>query len=170
MKSSTNRKYFTDVRKLKWPRSLKNLKKMPPLVLPGHYEIDYIHSYGQDSPFFVGLAQKKILGTKCLKCKYRYATPRLSCMQCGGNCEWFELPKQGRIHSWTKCYFGSEAFLKETPYFLILVEFDGVNTLLLSRLKGVKDEKEVNINMEVEARFLKKSKCQITDLWFEKRR
>lgn len=165
-----NKKYFTNLKKLKAPRSLKDLKKIPPIVLPSHYEIDYIHSYGENSPFFMGMAQRKILGTRCKQCGYKFATPRLSCMQCGGNCEWFELPKRGRIHSWTKCYFGSEAFLEETPYFLILVEFKGVDTLLLSRLKGIKNEKEVNINMEVEAHFAKKPKYQITDLWFEKGR
>lgn len=160
-------KFFTDVRKLKWPRSLRDLRKMPPLVLPWHYEIDYIHSYGQDSPFFVGLAKKKLLGTRCRSCGYRYATPKLSCMECGGDCGWFELPRKGRIHTWTKCYFGSEAFLKETPYFLVLVEFEGVNTLFLSRLKGVKDEKEVAINKEVIACFAKKPKYQVTDVWFK---
>lgn len=165
-----NRKFFTDVRRLKWPRSLRSLGKMPPLVQPWHYEIDYIHSYGENSPFFVGLATKKLLGTECKKCRTRYATPRLSCMQCGGECGWFQLPKMGRIHSWTKCYFGSEAFLNETPYFLVLVEFEGVDTLLLSRLRGVKEEKEVSVGMPVEAKFVKKPKYSITDVWFEIRR
>lgn len=164
---SVNRKYFTDMRKLRWPRSLKNLGKMPPLVMPWHYEIDYIHSYAQDTPFFVGLAHKTLLGTRCKKCRYKYATPRMSCMQCGGDCDWTPLPKKGRIHSWTKCYFGSEAFLKETPYFLVLVEFEGVNTLLLSRLKGVKQEREVKIGMPVKAVFSKKPQYRITDVSFE---
>ncbi|MBI4971871.1 MAG: Zn-ribbon domain-containing OB-fold protein [Candidatus Omnitrophica bacterium] len=142
---------------------------MPPIVLSRHDETDYIHSYGENSPFFAGLAHNEILGTRCRKCKTKFATPRLSCLQCGTDCNWFLLPKTGRIHSWTKCYFGGESFLKETPYFLILVEFKGVNSLLLSRLKGVKDEKHVEINMEVEAHFSKKPKYEITDLWFEKK-
>jgi len=149
---------------------LKNLKRLKPIVLPKHYEIDYIHSYGQDSPFFPGLARKKLLGTKCRKCGYKYATPRMSCMQCGSDCEWMEVPHEGRIHSWTKCYYGSEAFLDETPYFLVLVEFDGMDTLFLSRLKGVKDEKKVQIGMPVKAVFAKKPEYQITDVWFEIRR
>ena len=165
-----NKKYLTNLKKVKLPGSLTALKKMPPIVMPWHYEIDYIHSYGENSPFFAGLAKKQILGTKCVRCKTKFATPRMSCMQCGGGCDWFRLPKRGRVHSWTKCYFGSEAFLKETPYFLVLVEFPGVNTLMLSRLKNIKDEKQVTIDMEVEAHFTRKPKYQVTDLWFEKRR
>lgn len=165
----SNKKYLSDPKKIKLPGSLAAMKKMPPIVMPCHYEIDYIHSYGENSPFFAGLAKKQILGTRCKKCKTKFATPRLSCVQCGSECDWFRLPKRGRIHSWTKCYYGSEAFLKETPYFLILVEFPGVDTLLLSRLKGVKDEKDVVINMEVEADFARMPEYKITDLWFKKR-
>ncbi|NIO16255.1 MAG: nucleotide-binding protein, partial [Deltaproteobacteria bacterium] len=58
-------------------------------------------------------------------------------MLCGSECDWIELPLVGRIHTFTTCYFGSEAFLEETPFHLILVEFDGVDTLLLARLIGV---------------------------------
>ncbi len=163
-----NRKYFSDMRKLKWPGSLKKLKHLGPLVLPWHYEIDYIHSYGQDSPFFLGLARKKLLGTECKACDYKFATPKLSCMQCGGDCDWIELPKTGKIHSWTKCYYGSEAFLKETPFFLALVEFEGIHTLFLTRLKGIKDEKDLRINMPVKACFAKKVKYSATDIWFER--
>ena len=61
-------------------------------------------------------------------------------MYCGGKTEWSELPKTGKIHTWTTCYFGSEAFLKETPFNLILVEFDNVNTLFMSRLIGLEEK------------------------------
>ena len=33
------------------------LYRTDPIVLKWHYEIDYIHSYAQDSPFFVGLSR-----------------------------------------------------------------------------------------------------------------
>src|SRR3989338_1870176 len=108
-----------------------------PLIVKDHYEIDYIHSYAEDSPFFIGLSQGKLLGSECRRCHYRFATPRAYCMQCGSPTKWVELPLEGRIHAWTTCYFGSQAFLKETPFNLILVEFQGVDTLLLARLIGL---------------------------------
>lgn len=141
------------------------LFNLDPIIIKDHYEIDYIHSYAQDSPFFAGLSRGVLLGSACGPCNYRYATPRRHCMYCGGGTEWFELPKVGKIHTWTTCYFGGQAFLKETPYHLILVEFQGVDTLFLSRLVGVEKE-EIRIGMDVEAQFLRNSKFKVTDVYF----
>jgi uncharacterized protein len=135
------------------------------LVVLSPYRINYIHSYAEDSPFFLGLSKGKILGSECKHCNYRYATPRSHCMNCGHETEWFELPRQGRVHSWTTCYFGSEEFLKETPFNLALVEFDGVDTLLLSRLKGV-EERDIFIGMKVKPRFRKTPRYLISDVHF----
>lgn len=150
------------------PKELEQLKGMPPIVLKHHYEIDYIHSYAQDSPFFAGLANGRLLGTRCTRCHYTYATPRLHCMECGAGCDWIELPLEGRIHTFTVCYYGSEEFLKETPFILVLVEFDGVDTLLLSRLVGL-DPKEASLDwvgMKIKARFRRLSKFKPTDVYF----
>ena len=86
-------------------------------------------------------------------------------MTCGGPTDWQELPLEGRVHTYTTCHFGGEAFLKETPFTLVLVEFDRVDTLFLSRLVGV-EEDEVAIGLPVRARFLRNSKFLITDVYF----
>jgi uncharacterized protein len=137
------------------------------LVIRFPYSIDYIHSYAEDSPFFLGLAQGKLLGSRCTgpRCGFRFATPRSHCMVCGRATEWFELPKQGKLHSWTTCHFGSEAFLAETPYNLALVEFEGADSVLLVRLKDC-TEPEIYVGMPVEARFSPEPKYLITDVWF----
>ena len=54
---------------------------MDPLIIQDHYEIDYRHSYAEDSPFFVGLTKGKLLGSRCTACGYTYATPRSHCME-----------------------------------------------------------------------------------------
>jgi len=136
-----------------------------PLIIKSHYGIDYLHSYAEDSPFFVGLSQGKLLGSECRQCHERYATPRAYCMQCGSATKWIELPLAGRVHTWTTCYMGSEEFLKETPFNLVLVEFDGVNTLFLARLAGVTQE-QIRIGMPVRAQFLRNSKFKPTDVYF----
>jgi uncharacterized OB-fold protein len=141
------------------------LFNVDPIIIKQHYEIEYLHSYAQDSPFFAGLAKGKLLGSRCTSCNYTYATPRSHCMECGAATEWHELPLKGRIHTFTTCHFGGEAFLKETPFTLILVEFDGVETLFLSRLIGVEPD-EVTIGMQVRARFLRNSKFKATDVYF----
>ncbi len=141
------------------------LFNLDPIIIKHHYEIEYLHSYAQDSPFFAGLAKGKLLGSRCDACDYTYATPRSHCMECGGATKWVELPLQGRIHTFTTCHFGGEAFLKETPFTLILVEFDGVDTLFLSRLIGAEPE-EAAIGMAVRARFVRNSKFKPTDVYF----
>ncbi|HET6369758.1 MAG TPA: Zn-ribbon domain-containing OB-fold protein [Nitrospiria bacterium] len=141
------------------------LYRTDPIVLKWHYEIDYIHSYAQDSPFFVGLSQGKLLGSACTRCRTTYATPRAHCMECGAKTSWIELPRQGKIHTFTTCYFGGEAFLKETPFTLILVEFKGINSLFLSRLIGLEPEK-VRIGLPVKAKFRRLSTFKVTDVYF----
>jgi uncharacterized OB-fold protein len=134
------------------------------LIIHYPYSINYIHSYAEDSPFFLGLAEQRLRGSKCTSCGFVYATPRGHCMECGNPTEWI-FPNQGKIHSWTTCHFGSEAFLKETPYNLAMVEFEGAGSLLLVRLRECK-ESEIYVGMPVEARFDPKPKYSITDVWF----
>jgi hypothetical protein len=154
-------------KKIKLPETEEGttLFNLDPLVIKSSYEINYIHSYAQDSPFFAGLSEGKLLGSECKRCKYKYATPRSHCMYCGKQTSWFELPHAGKIHTWTTCYFGSEAFLKETPFNLILIEYRDVNTLFMSRLIGI-EEKDIKIGMEVKAQFLRNSKFKVTDVYF----
>jgi uncharacterized OB-fold protein len=151
-----------------FPKDLSALKGMAPIITKSHYEIDYIHSYGQDSPFFAGLANGKLMGTRCPRCPYTYGTPRLHCMYCGEECDWIELPQEGFIHTFTVCHYGSQEFLPETPFILILVEWPGVNTLFLSRLVGV-DPMAPSLSwvgMKVRARFKRLSRFKPTDVYF----
>ena len=137
------------------------------LVIKNPYAINYLHSYAEDTPFFLGLADGRLRGSKCRKpkCGFVYATPRGHCMVCGAPTEWIDLPRRGRVHSWTTCHFGSEAFLSETPYNLAMVEFDGVGSLLLVRLREC-TEGDIYVGMPVEARFDAIPKYSITDVWF----
>ena len=151
----------------KIPESLEGTEvySVDPLIVKSHYEIDYIHSYAQDSEFFRALGQKKIMGSRCRKCGYKFATPRAHCMHCGSETEWFQLPNEGRIHTYTTCYFGSEEFLKETPFHLIMVEFDGVDSLFMARMVGVSPE-DLRIGMKVRARVKRNQKFSPTDVYF----
>jgi uncharacterized protein len=137
------------------------------LVVRSPYSIEYIHSYAEDSPFFLGLAEGRLRGSRCTDraCRFVYGTPRSHCMVCGSATEWIDLPHVGKVHSWTTCRFGSEAFLKETPYNLALVEFEGAGSLLLVRLKDC-TEPEIYVGMPVEARFAESPTYRVTDVWF----
>ncbi len=90
-------------------------------------------------------------------------------MYTGDETDWIDITeRKAAVHAFTVCHFGSESFLEETPYVLILVEFEGVDTLLLSRLLGV-DPEQANLNwigMELEPQFLRNSKLNPTDEYF----
>ena len=151
-----------------FPKNIETLKQMGPIVIRQPYHIDYIHSYGQDSAWFAGLANKRLLASKCTACGAAFATPRGACMQCGAPTDWIELPQEGRIHTFTVCHFGAEAFLKETPFLLGLIEFDETDSLLLTRLIGLDpDEATLDwVGMPVKANFRRNSKFNPTDVSF----
>jgi len=136
-----------------------------PLTIRAHFEGDYLHCYKQDTPFFHGLAKRQLRGSHCAKCRYTFATPRVNCMYCGGTTQWVPLPSEGRVHSWTVCYFAAQEFLKEVPFTLVLVEFEGVDTLFLSRLVGV-ERKDMRIGLKIKARFRRKATWTVRDIYF----
>ncbi len=148
--------------------ALKSLKNMRPIIIKQPYQIDYIHSYAQDSPFFAGLANGVFLGNRDAESGYTYATPRANDMYSGEETEWVQFPNEGVIHAFTVCHFGSEEFLPQTPFVLIQVAFEGVDTLFLARLMGV-DPMEASldwIGMKVVARYVRNSKLKPTDVYF----
>jgi len=151
------------------PDSLAFLKQLAPIQIEQEYRITYLHSYGQDSPWFAAASNKHLLATRESETGYTYATPRGHDMYGGGETEWIDITdREARIHAFTVCHFGSEEFLPETPYVLILVEFEGVNTLFLARLMGVDPEAASLewIGMQVQPRFLRNSKLKPTDVYF----
>jgi uncharacterized protein len=90
-------------------------------------------------------------------------------MYSGRETEWIDISERpARVHAFTVCHFGSEEFLPETPFVLALIEFEGVNTLLLTRLLGVDPEQASLdwIGMQVHPQFLRNSKLKPTDVYF----
>ena len=147
---------------------LSVLKDMAPIVVRQPYAIEYNYSYGQDSPFFAALTNRRFIVCREPETGYTYATPRGHDMYTGNETEWVEIEPQGTVHAFTVCHFGSEEFLPETPYVLAMIEYEGVDTLFLSRLMVVDpDEASLGwIGMDVQPRFLRNSKLKPTDVYF----
>lgn len=151
------------------PDSLAILKRLTPIQIEQNYAITYLHSYAQDSPWFAGLTNKTLLANQDPGGNYTYATPRGHDMYTGDETRWIDITdRKAQIHAFTVCHFGSEEFLPETPFILALIEFDGVNTLLLTRVLGLDpDEASLDwIEMEVTPKFLRNSKLKPTDVYF----
>ena len=102
-------------------------------------------------------------------------------MECGAETEWVKVPLEGKVHTWTICHYGSEVFLPQCPFILVLVEFKGFGTLFLSRLVTMNVdeaakydklelariyEKQVKVGMPIKAQFLRNSKFLPTDVYF----
>jgi uncharacterized OB-fold protein len=149
--------------------ALEFLKKMAPIQIEQQYTVTYLHSYGQDSPWFAGLTNRRLLASQDLQSGYAYANPRAHDMYSGQETKWIDITNvPAKVHAFTVCYFGSEEFLPETPFVLALIEFEGVDTLLLTRLMGVDpDAPSLDwIGMQVKPHFLRNSKLKPTDVYF----
>lgn len=149
--------------------ALEFLGKMAPIQIEQEYRITYLHSYGQDSPWFAGLTNKHLLASRDPVSGYTYANPRGHDMYSGAETRWIDITAvPATVHAFTVCYFGSEEFLPETPYVLALIEFEEVDTLLLTRLMGVDPSAPSLdwIGMRVEPHFLRNSKLKPTDVYF----
>jgi len=149
--------------------ALEFLKKMEPIQIEQEYQITYLHSYGQDSPWFAGLSNKHLLASRDPASGYTYANPRGHDMFSGAETKWVDITDvPARVHAFTVCYFGSEEFLPDCPFVLALIEFEGVNTLLLTRLMGVDPAAPTLdwIGMQVAPHFLRNSKFKPTDVYF----
>jgi uncharacterized OB-fold protein len=151
------------------PDALAFLKRMAPLQIEQEYSITYLHSYGQDSPWFAGASNKRLLATQDPESGYTYATPRGHDMYSGAETDWIDITdRPANVHAFTVCYFGSEEFLDQTPYVLALIEYENVDTLFLTRLMGVDPDKASLdwIGMDVQPKFLRNSKLKPTDVYF----
>ena len=151
------------------PESLAFLKKMAPIQIEQEYKITYLHSYAQDSPWFAALTNGRLLACRDPETGYTYATPRGNDMYSGEETEWIDITdRKAAIHAFTVCHFGSEEFLPETPFVLALIEFERVDTLLLTRLLGVDPESASIdwIGKPVKPQFLRNSKLKPTDVYF----
>jgi uncharacterized OB-fold protein len=151
------------------PEALAFLKKMAPLQIEQEYQITYLHSYGQDSPWFAGLTNRRLLASQDPADGYTYAMPRGHDMYSGQETNWIDITDlPASVHAFTVCYFGSQEFLPETPFVLALVEFEGVDTLLMTRLMDIDPYNPSLdwIGMRVQPRFLRNSKLKPTDVYF----
>ncbi|WP_298276323.1 Zn-ribbon domain-containing OB-fold protein [Ferroplasma sp.] len=141
------------------------LLKIDPLVVEWNYTTEYRHSYAEDSPFFMELGRGRLLGSRCKSCGFKYGTYRKYCMYCGSETEDMDLPLQGKVHSFTTCYYSGETFRGDVPYTLVLVEFPGIDSLFMSRLFMNHGEKP-KIGMDVVAQFKKFQTFTVNDVYF----
>lgn len=128
----------------------------------------YHHSFGKLTPFYQGLLEKKLLGTRCPRCGFTFLPPRADCWrpECKAtSTEWIEMPLEGTLHTYTILGFSSTPFLPALPFILAYVRLDGANTALAGKLVGI-DPAEVQCDMRVKANFVDEPKGTPMDIYF----
>lgn len=120
----------------------------------------HLHTYGQLTPYFKGLTEGKLLGTRCtnpacpidLSRGELWIPPRIDCPDCHRPMEWGEVENpEGYIYSYTHVERGGEGLEIECPYYQIDVRLEGVCTIVKGYLV---DRRPIQIGDRVRAGFL----------------
>jgi len=133
----------------------KVLQSEPALVIEWPKNLVHRHTYGKLSPFFKGLAEGRLLATRCTnpECgEHRlWLPPRADCPDCNQPMTWEELPKPviGTVHTYARVEYAGTGIELATPYFQIDVEIPGVCTIF----KGYLQYGTAEIGMKVQACF-----------------
>jgi uncharacterized OB-fold protein len=99
------------------------------------------------------LAEGKVEGTVCKQCGAKYFPPRSDCASCfSKDMDWFEMPKQGTLETFTTAYYAPFGFEKDCPYTMGVADFGQLK--LFARLSGDIKPEDVKVGMDVSIRPL----------------
>jgi len=108
-------------------------------------DMTYIHAYGGEAPFFEGLGEGKLLGTRCDNddCEFKgtvYQPFRIHCPDCLGRNSTVDMTENARnsarVHTFMVCERSGAFNILDKPIKFINIEFDGVSTILMSYLSA----------------------------------
>ena len=135
----------------------------------------HFHTYGLLTPYFKGLAEGKLMGTRCVnkKCPIGkgdgelWLPPRADCPDCHRPMVWKAVAEpKGYVYAYTHVVRGGTGLEIPCPYYQIDVKIKGVCTIVKSYLMGAGP---VRIGGRVKACFRMGADATHTclDLFFE---
>jgi uncharacterized OB-fold protein len=119
----------------------------------------HYHTYGLLTPYFKGLTEGKLMGTRCVNpgCPiYKgegelWIPPRADCPDCHQPMKWEEQKQlEGYIYSYTYVERGGQGLEIVCPYYQVDVKLEGVCSIVKSYLL---DRKKIKIGDKVRAGF-----------------
>jgi len=120
--------------------------------------------------FYSGLAQKKIVGTKCPKCQTVYVPPRSLCGSCWQPLTapeaWVELQDQGELVNYTVAHVDVRGNDLSAPKILGMIRLQGggsKSTPIFGEIKGVAPE-QVKVGMKLSAVWAAEPQGEVSDL------
>ncbi|MEM0360254.1 MAG: Zn-ribbon domain-containing OB-fold protein [Candidatus Diapherotrites archaeon] len=95
----------------------------------------------------------RLKGTYCETCKTAFFPTRVVCPNCRrkGKLVEQEMPRTGKIHSYTRVHVGPTGFSHETPYYLALIELENKAKVLAQIVDS--EEKQIKIGAKVQLAF-----------------
>jgi uncharacterized OB-fold protein len=128
------------------------IRSLEPMVIEKPRAPIHIHTYGGETPFFKGLAEGRLMATRCenKQCEgagadKRYMLPpRVYCPDCLEKMAWHDITelasKKAKIHTHITVAHPGAFNRVPMPCELISVEIEGVATIIMSQLRGAKPE------------------------------
>jgi uncharacterized OB-fold protein len=108
------------------------------------------------------LAEGKVEGTVCKDCGSKFFPPRADCAKCfSKNMDWFEMPKKGKLETFTTAYYAPFGFEADPPYAMGVVDFGGGLKLFARMAKNTKPE-ELKVGADVAIRPFKYDDDQLS--------
>ena len=100
------------------------------------------------------ITRYRLIGSKCEECGEVFYPPRNTCIKCGSmNLKNIELPRYGRVLSYTIIHNPPREYEYNTPYIVAYIELEN-GVKVFSQLTDISSN-EVSIGMEVEATLRK---------------
>lgn len=114
--------------------------------------------------FYKHVHQGKLLGGKCKKCGKVHLPPRPLCDNCFSNeFEWVELPKRGKLLTYTIIHVAPIQFQEMTPYAVGIVQLEkGIR--IPGMIRGIPLEL-IRIDMELTMDFEASKPMQTWPQW-----
>jgi len=111
--------------------------------------------------FYKNISQKRLMGGKCRKCGKIHLPPRPLCDKClSTEFEWVELPKTGRLLTYTIIHVAPPQFQNMTPYAVGIVQLEN-GVKIPGMIKNVPLDK-IRVGMSLKMEFEENQQTQQT--------
>ncbi|MEM3875108.1 MAG: Zn-ribbon domain-containing OB-fold protein [Candidatus Bathyarchaeia archaeon] len=114
--------------------------------------------------FYKNISQKKLLGGKCRKCGKIHLPPRPLCDKClSTEFEWVELPKTGKLLTYTIIHVAPTQFQSMTPYAVGIIQLEN-GVKIPGMIKNVPLDK-IRVGMPLKMEFEEPQQTQQWPQW-----
>ncbi|MEM1538108.1 MAG: Zn-ribbon domain-containing OB-fold protein [Candidatus Nezhaarchaeales archaeon] len=121
--------------------------------------------------FFEEFKNKRIMGTRCPKCRRVLVPARMFCPRCFvDTTEWVEVSDKGTIRTFTIITFSFTGQVRKPPYIVGVIDLDGADVGFTHFIGGVdlsdleKAAREIKPGMRVQAVWREDRKGEILDI------